>query len=73
MFVGRRESGGKADLMNPAVGVTVDVTTLIATIGVNGVTSEIAGMTVTVTVIVTGPCPGTLMMVNPLFIFSITR
>lgn len=71
MFVGRRESGGKADLMNPAVGVTVDVTTLIATIGVNGVTSEIAGMTVTV--IVTGPCPGTLMMVNPLFIFSITR
>lgn len=69
VFVGRRESGGKADLMNPAVGVTVDVTTLIATIGVNAVTSEIAGMTV----IVTGPCPGTLMMVNPLFIFSITR
>lgn len=62
------------DLTSPAVGVTVDVTTSTATIAVNAVTSEIVGMTETVTASVnTGPHNERLMMVKPLFISSITQ
>lgn len=67
MCVGRRVAGGEVDLTSLAAGVTVDVTTLIAMIGVNAVTSEIATMTVN-----TRPHKETKMMVKPLFLFSIT-
>lgn len=65
VFVGRREAGGEVALTSPAVGVTLDVMSMIV---VNAVTSEIDEMNAIVTVI-TGPRNEIMMMVK-LFFFK---
>lgn len=52
------------ELTRPAVGATVGVTTLTATIGVIVVTSEIVG---TIVSVIIGPHSVSKMMVKPLF------
>lgn len=68
VFVGRTEAGGEAALTSPAVGVTLDVMSMIVKTAANAVTSEIDEMNAIVTVI-TGPRNEIMMMVKLFFLY----